>query len=105
MEWFGAKTLYEHTDRQEADGSNLFEERIVLILADNFDDAILKSEVEGNDYAYDDSGIKYLGYVNVFKLFDSEIADKTEVFSLMRSSQLKSNEYINTFFDTGKERT
>jgi len=104
MEWFSARTLYLHKNRKKED-VNLYEERIVLIKADDFDDAISKAELEGKEYAHEEFEIKYLGFVNVFNLFDARIKDKTEVFSLMRGSKLNSDDYITTFFDTGTERT
>jgi hypothetical protein len=43
--------------------------------------------------------------VNVFQLSDENIKNKTEVFSLMRESQLTPNKYIDRYFDTGHEKT
>lgn len=104
MEWFSARTLYLHKNRKE-DDVNLYEERIVLIKATDFDDAISKAEVEGEKYAAHESEIEYLGFVHVYKLDDERVKDKTELYSLMRGSKLNSDDYITAFFDTGTERT
>ncbi len=104
MEWYGARTIYLHNARK-VETSNLYEERIVLIKANDFFDAITKAELEGEKYAKEESEIEYLGFVNVFKLFESRIKDKTEVYSLMRESKLNSEDYLSTFFDTGSEKT
>ncbi len=103
--WYGAKTLYEVKSSSIEANNKLYEERVVLIKAVSFEDAIRKAEEEAFDYANDDSGFVYLGFVNAFKLVDEKIRDKTEVFSLMRESNLKPKKYIDRYFDTGLERT
>ncbi len=105
-EWYGAKTIYlVNTDSPGKNKSQkLYEERIIVLKARSFDDAIQKAEEEALVYADEASGFKYLGYVNVFKLYNGEIEDKTEVFSLMRTSKLNSKKYIDKHFDTGTER-
>jgi hypothetical protein len=104
-EWYGAKTVYQVESNTVQSPQKLYEERIIILKATSFDDAISEAEREAELYAHDESGIKYLGYVNVFKIFDEEIQDKTEVFSLMRESDLNSEEYIDRHLDTGTERT
>jgi hypothetical protein len=46
---------------------------------------------------------EYLELAQAFRLFDAP-ANGAEVFSLMRSSPLESDEYLDAFFDTGSER-
>jgi hypothetical protein len=104
-EWYGAKTVYQIESNTVQSPQKLYEERIIVLKAASFDDAICEAEREAGLYANDASGIRYLGYVNVFKLFGEEIQDKTEVFSLMRESELNSEEYIDRHLDTGTERT
>jgi hypothetical protein len=104
-EWYGAKTVYLVERNTVAESENLFEERIIVLQADSFDNAIAEAEDEALAYANSDSGVKYLGYVNVFKLFDNNIEHRTEVFSLMRDSSLDPEEYLDHYFNTGKERT
>ena len=103
-EWYGAKTLYQVRSNTVTSPNKLYEERIVLIKANSFDDAILKAEEEAKRYANGDPVITYLEYVNVFKLYSEKILDKTEVFSLMRESKYTPDKYIDRYFDTGKER-
>ena len=103
-EWYTAKTIYSVNQKTVKDAMKLYEERVVLIKATSFDEAILVAEKEANNYA-DKNDMKYLKYVNVFKLYEKRIKHKTEVFSLMRHSKLAPNKYIDKHFDTGKERT
>lgn len=84
--WFGAKTIYQIISNTVRNSNNLFEERVIILKARSIDQAISKAEKEASLYASDGSGIRYLGYINVFKISDEEIQDKTEVFSLMREA-------------------
>jgi hypothetical protein len=104
-EWYGVKSLYEVQNNTVTSPSHLYEERIVVLRARSFNEAIIEAEKEAKRYAGEESGITYLEYVNVFKLTSEEIQDKTEVFSLMRESELGPDKYIDRYFDTGKERT
>lgn len=105
-EWYGARTVYRLDGYQsEADSAHLYEERIVVVKASSFDAAIAQSEQEAASYAATESGITYLGFVNVFKIVDDSITNNTEVYSLVRESRLGSNDYLDRFFDTGSERT
>jgi len=83
----------------------LYEERIVLVRARSFEEAIAKGETEARTYARENSAISYLESADAYQLFDAELEEGTEVFSLMRESALDEDEYIRRFFQTGKERT
>ena len=104
-EWYGARTIYQHYTKKKIAKNKLYEERIVLIKANSFDDAITKAEKEAEKYSKENSSSKFLGYVNVYKLVDGKLRNYTEVYSLMRDSTLSEEPYIDNFFDTGKEMT
>ena len=105
-EWYGARSVYELVGRgPQENGTRLFEDRVVLIKASSFEEAIAEAEKEALTYANEDSGFVYLGYINVYKLVDTRIKSGTEVYTLMRESPLAPKEYIDRFFDTGLERT
>lgn len=103
--WFGARTVYRvEQSNTVTSPNNLYEERVVLISGNSFDDAIAKAEKEAEIYA-SNTDMNYLGYVNVFELYHSKIEDGTEVYSLMRESELEADAYLDRFIDTGSERT
>lgn len=105
IQWFGARTIYRVKNSNTVTSpNNLYEERVVLISANSLDEALAKAEKEAETYATD-TDMSYLGYVNVFELYHSKIEDGTEVYSLMRESELDGIAYIERFFDTGSERT
>jgi hypothetical protein len=93
--WFGVRTVFLHS-------GGMYEERIITVAANGLDDAILRGELEGADYAAD-LGVEQLGLVQAFAMFD-DLADGAEVFSLVRQSSLEQETYLTRFFDTGTER-
>ena len=97
MPWFGAQTVFLHTDFDPP----VYEERVNVLQAASQDDAITKGERIADAYADEDT--HYLGYIVVFEMFDA-LEDGAEVFSLMRDSPLSPDDYISRFFDTGAER-
>ncbi len=81
----------------------MYEERVVLIQADDFDEAIEKAEKEAKEYS--DFGTEYLEYINVYHLCDYILRSGSELYSEMRSSDLEPEAYISYFLDTGLEHS
>jgi hypothetical protein len=79
----------------------LYEERITLWVASDFDEAIALAEEEARTYA--SGGDEYFGYCQAYALFESIEKSGVEVFSLLRESDLDPKEYVDAFFDTGEE--
>src|SRR5262245_40507098 len=100
--WYGAKCIFLHTNTESLP-VKLYEERIILIKATSFDDAILRAEQEARTYAQNSGGCTYTGFFNIFHIFSEKIGDSTEVYSLMRSSDLGVEDYLDHFYDTGEE--
>lgn len=104
-EWFAAKTVCKHRRVEDGTAKTLFEERVVLLQATDFDDAIAKGEAEVQAYCRGLREVAYAGYINVYRLFADTVGHGTEVFSLMRESELPDNDYLDHFYDDGRERT
>jgi hypothetical protein len=100
MKWFTVRSIYRF--KGFTDHSELYEERVVLFKADDIDSAIAKAEAEAAEYVEHLDG-EVLPLFQAHWLFDDP-ADGSEIFSLMRSSDLTPNDYLDQFFDTGKER-
>ena len=98
--WFSARTVYEH----DKPGDGLFEERIVVFRAADFDEALVRAEAEASAYAEAVSCV-FTGYISVFEMVEETLSDGAEVFSLMRDSDLGAEEYIDRFYTTGDERS
>ena len=102
--WYSAKTVYRHHLAQDGKMKTVFEERIVLFHAANFEDAIEKAEAEANDYCTAVENVVYLGFVSIYYLPEETVGDRTEIYSLMRNSDLSDTEYLARFHDDGHER-
>lgn len=103
LNWYGAKTIYKHELIDDGIAKTLFEERVVLFQAIDFDGAIAQAEAEAEEYALSNE-VEYLGFMNVFHIFDEKVGPGTEVYSLMRESGLSDNDYLDRFYDDGSER-
>ena len=95
--WFSVRSLFF----DEENGS--YEERTILISATDHDDAIEQAEKEAKQYSASIGGIIYVGYSDSFHIFGEEIKSGTEIFSLIRKTDLAADEYINRFLDSGME--
>lgn len=104
MEWYGAKAIFMHSDLAKNGSSTVYEERIVVLRAQSLDQAITRAEAAAAKYVRGLKGCKYIGFVDVFHMYEARIEEGTEVFSLMRDSRLKPKQYLDRFYDSGKER-
>jgi hypothetical protein len=103
--WYAVRCVFRAAwhgvDGEVAPRESLYEERITLWQADSAEEAIALAEGEAAEYSEDDD--EYLELAQAYELFD-ELGHGAEVFSLMRSSHLEPDAYLDAFFDTGKER-
>lgn len=100
--WFAVRCLYELKLADQERDERAYEERITLWQAESFDTAIEQAEQEAAEYA-DGSDVVYLGLAQAFWLYDAP-ASGTEIFSLIRTSDLAPRSYIARHFETGGER-
>ncbi|MEU7900003.1 hypothetical protein AB0B45_45120 [Nonomuraea sp. NPDC049152] len=80
-----------------------YEERITLWRADSTETAILLAEQEAAEYV-EGQDFEFLDFAQSYRLSDAAIGQGTEVFSLLRDSDLPPDAYLDAFFDTGSER-
>src|SRR5213596_1895328 len=73
QDWFSAKTIFKHHRVEDGKTKTVFEERVVLLRATGFDDAIAKAEAEAAVYCGTGGDKVYLGFVDVFHLFDEKV--------------------------------
>lgn len=92
----------------DQEGTATYEERITVWQTDDIDRAIAWAEREALEYAtapgvHEVDRPEYLGLAQAFRISDP-LQHGSEVFSLMRDSDLEPTSYLNRFFDTGRER-
>ena len=101
--WYGVRLIYRHSF---ASGQT-YEERILIIRAETAAQAIAEAEsISAREY--EDENTERLDYAMTFNIFDSNgpcLGPGTEVFSLMRVSELSPNDYLDHFHNTGSERS
>lgn len=105
LRWYGVRYVIcsqAVSERGDAPaGCTGYEERITIWQAGSFDDAIELAEVDARRYA-DHVGGEYAGLAQAYELLDSP-RHGAEVFSLIRTSPLPRDAYLDRFFDTGSE--
>lgn len=96
LQWYSVRCHFRVDDRH-------YEERITVWEAVGFDDAIDLAEAEAESYPDGD----YLGSCDCFHLSDAGMraSQGSEIYSLVRASDLDPDTYLRTFFFTGSERS
>jgi hypothetical protein len=102
-EWYGVRCLFSHGESRLVPGAKVYEERIVLLRASSLDDAIEKAESEAQQYADALDGVRVVEFAQAYAIPDDPAQGGGEVFSLMRSSSLDPEAYVDRFFDSGPE--
>jgi hypothetical protein len=99
--WYTVRCVFE-LERTDS-GERTYEERVTLWQADSFDQAIRSAESDARAYAQLVDA-EYLGLAQSFHLFtNGNVGHGDEVFSLIRDSELAPPDYVDRFFDTGRE--
>jgi hypothetical protein len=98
--WYAVRSIWRHDAPSDSANRNTYEERILLFLAFDVQDAIEKSEYESKHYDGES-----IGYHMAYEMDDGPLGSGHELFSLMRDSDLPCEDYLNRFHDTGAERT
>lgn len=101
--WYGARCVFRWRSPKPEQGGASYEERVVVLRAVSFDHAIARAEEDAKTYAAE-TDADYLDFVTVYELPEETLGDATEVFSLLRDSDLAPQEYLDRHFDTGRER-
>ncbi|MBU2696045.1 hypothetical protein [Pimelobacter sp. 30-1] len=101
MTWYGVRTVCRFAG--SGDVPPHYEERVVIFEADDFAGAIAQAEAEAAEYAAIFDDCEALGLVQSYEMADP-IGAGAEVYSLMRTSDLEPDDYLDRFFDTGEER-
>ena len=95
--WFGVRCVFRWSQPPT------YEERITLWEADSLDDAIAMAEEDAQAYA-ERLNSEYLEMAQAYWIGGTRPGVGSEVFSLMRDSELDPDAYLDTFYDTGQER-
>ncbi|MCF7830821.1 DUF4288 domain-containing protein [Candidatus Gracilibacteria bacterium] len=108
QEWYSVKCIFgiygKKTDKIWG-----YEERIILVRAKSFKEAVELAEKEARkyceDYESNDKYFEYENFISVFHLFDGKICNFAEIYSLIRSSDLERDEFLDKYYDDGSEHS
>jgi hypothetical protein len=105
MPLFSIRSVIELAPRPQGKAEHLYEERITLWRAADANEAIARAEREARVYAKGERGP--LPLFQAFALYDDVTfsGESVEVFSLIRESDLLPAQYLDSFFDTGGEKS
>jgi GH15 family glucan-1,4-alpha-glucosidase len=98
--WFAVRCVFAFPD--DGDQPTTYEERVTLWRCSEFADAFELAEADAAVYA-ETLDCTYVGLAQAYALAD-EPGHGAEVFSLMRDSDLSSDDYVEKFFATATER-
>ncbi|MDC0087971.1 DUF4288 domain-containing protein [Akkermansiaceae bacterium] len=103
---YGAKSITRFNQFKDEDGDPAFEERVILLHAENQSQAIEIAEKEAIEYADKNNGI-HLEWIAVYEAKNSQIIFKgtQEVYSIYRHDDSSDEDYLSYFHDTGAEKT
>jgi hypothetical protein len=93
--------VLRHPDEDPSSADSWYKERLTLWQTRSHTEAIEMAEAEAREHA-DAIESEYVGLAQSFWLF-SPPTNGAEVFSLIRGSNLNPTDYLNRFFDTGRE--
>lgn len=93
---FGVRSILLH-------GDSLYEERIVLISAVDEDQAMLAAEAEALEYCEAVGDCRTLKIYQGYRMDEGPVEHGSELFSLIRESELSPKKYVKHFFNTGDE--
>lgn len=104
VQWFGVRCVFAVGWPPDAVGRT-YEERVTVWRARTAAEAVERAEAEARGYAamIDGSPSPYLGLAQSYRM-EGPPGEGAEVFSLMRTSDLAPDDYLDRFFDTGDER-
>nr|AGU11700.1 hypothetical protein [uncultured organism] len=96
--WYGVRCVLHDAEVRA------YEERVTIWRCADFDQAIALAEDEIAQYAEGSTGLKYVGLAQAYRMDEGTPGAGSEVFSLIRNSDLEPDAYVKRFFDDGQER-
>lgn len=100
LTWYSVRCVFA-VGSPPSTADETYEERVTLWRARSAEEALARAEAEARQYGAG-LGCTYLGLAQSYRLAD-DLGDGSEVFSLMRTSALAPDDYLDTFFDAGSE--
>ena len=104
MNSYGVRCIFKLPKEDINNKKYVYEERITIWQATTIDDALDLAVTEAKEYSSRINGSEFTGLSQAFFMFKPVEKNGVEVFSLLRESDLETDDYLDTFFSTGNER-
>ncbi len=106
-EWYSVKCIFEHDGLTRDANATIYEERVIILRAAGFDEAIARGKDEARKYVevLGDGSVRYAGFISAYRTGEAKLADGMEVYSLMRETILEREAFLTHYYDDGTERT
>lgn len=103
---YSAKCIIKFDRIKNEVGEPAFEERIVLLHASSFDEAIYIAEEDAKKYAEEENG-EYLNFVAAYQVVYGDVifGGVQEIYSIMRYDDLSDEDFVTLYYDNGGECT
>jgi len=95
--WFAVKSVFQHLATKFGPRQT-YEERIILVKANSFENARNKAAREAKRYAKVLDGCKFTGFLDTFHLFDRKVEDLSEIYSTRLPSNLSPEKYLDRYY-------
>jgi len=96
--WFAVRSVFKFGEKK--DGTNIFEERVVLFRAENEKEAFARAEDEAREYLDEDDDEEMHPHLELYKIDDDvDDLDGQEVWSFLTQSDLEIEDHFDERFD------
>jgi hypothetical protein len=105
--WYSVRFIFVHTPADPAEPTT-YQERITVWLASSVDEAFKRAEIEAKAYVQTLDPQRWALHEVALEqsyLHVGELGDGSEVFSQIRNSTLRPDQYISMYTDAGSHRT
>lgn len=92
MGWYAVRTVYQFGTK--SDGTNIFEERVVVFEADSFDDALSKADAESRKYEQDNGFVAHEDQM-AYQQDGDRLIDGYEVWSQLFEARSSLSEFYS----------
>lgn len=96
--WYGVRCLFKHHSPSADSPTYAYEDRIIVVQADDANEALAKAEKEGYEYC-SSIDTEWLGFVESFEIASETIDDFTEVYSHIHETSDPPDVFVDRFDD------
>ena len=101
--WFAGRSVFRVRKKEDGREKTIFEERIILVWATEFEEACAKVKAEAKAYQNANPGSELLDHIVVYCAQEEQIADGVEIWSILREADLSAADYVDHYHGAERE--